>query len=315
MPAAEPSVPAPASSDPTPLDVSEAATDADVDGEPSGPEPDWKPEYEANLARWRAEADVARAKAEATRERLAKEREAEAKPGSDAAEAERRAAKEKEEAEERARRLAAALEDSAPSSASGSRILPSAGENKQLKEAWEHLSTPRGAPGPLASGSQPASAPTTSAPPSTSWEEVSAPSGPQSSDTSSDNLPSKRQTEKAFEDTTGMPVVSSANPSSASPSVPQPSLTLSIFTRPGSLTLSRVVAALGINLVLPFINGVFLGLGEIFAREAVRVGRIWWKQERTRDTRTTRDTGKGWSASDGRGRGIPGVGLSGAGGF
>lgn len=296
MPAAEPSVPAPASADPTPLDVSAAEIEA---AEESGDGPDWKPEYEANLARWRAEADVARANAEATRERLAAERAAEAQPAADAEAAKKKQQKEKEQAEERARRLAAALEDnSAPSSASGSRIVQPAGENRKLKEAWEHVSTPRGAPGPLAS-----SQPTTSAPPSTSWEEVSAPSAPQSSDTSSDNLPSKRQTEKAFEDTTGMPVVSSASAATTNPSVPQPSLTLSIFTRPGSLTLSRVMAALGINLVLPFINGVFLGLGEIFAREAVRFGRIWWKEKKSGDAE------KGWAGS----RGVAGVGLSGAG--
>lgn len=300
MPAAEASIPAPASADPTPLDVSEAAAEAEA--EEGGDGPDWKPEYEANLARWRAEADVARANAEATRERIAAERAAEAKPGADAEAAKKKQQKEKEEAEERARRLAAALEDSSvPSSASGSRIIQPAGENKKLKEAWEHVSTPRGAPGPLASGA--ASAPTTSAPPSTSWEEVSAPSAPQSSDTSSDNLPSKRTTEKAFEDTTGMPVVSSASATSTNPSVPQPSLTLSIFTRPGSLTVSRVMAALGINLVLPFINGVFLGLGEIFAREAVRFGRIWWREKKSGDAE------KGWTG----GKGTAGVGLSAAG--
>lgn len=293
MPAAEPSVPGPTEPvEATPALEVEAAA---IEAADNGPEPDWKPEYEANLARWRAEADVARAKAEATRERIAKEREAEAQGAKDAEATERQRKKDAEAAKEREARLAAALaDDSAPASASSSTFKP-AGENKKLREAWEHISTPRGAPGPLATGGSPATA---TAPPSSTWEEVSAPSAPRSGDSSDAALAEKKQADKAFEEATGVPVVSAAKPAST----PQPSLTLSIFTKPGSLTLSRVIAALGINLVLPFINGVFLGLGEIFAREAVRVGRLWWRGDREWATRKT--TG---------GRGTAGVGLSAAG--
>ncbi|ORY26721.1 hypothetical protein BCR39DRAFT_252725 [Naematelia encephala] len=105
---------------------------------------------------------------------------------------------------------------------------------------------------------------------------------------------------------------SSAGPSGGQnndgPPTQPPSLTLSVFTMPSHLTFSRVVAVLGINLVLPFINGVMLGFGEIFAREVVRVGQIWY-----------RDSGIfGWRRSprgSTGGRGTTGVGLSGNGGF
>jgi hypothetical protein len=49
-----------------------------------------------------------------------------------------------------------------------------------------------------------------------------------------------------------------------------------MFTSPSNLSVSKVLAILGINIVLPFVNGVMLGFGEIFAREAVRTGRHWW---------------------------------------
>jgi hypothetical protein len=72
-----------------------------------------------------------------------------------------------------------------------------------------------------------------------------------------------------------------------------------------------VIAVLGINLVLPFINGVMLGFGEIFAREVVRVGKLVYRGERGLF---------GWRRRGGSddfagGRGVTSVGLSGSGGF
>lgn len=52
---------------------------------------------------------------------------------------------------------------------------------------------------------------------------------------------------------------------------PPPSLTLSIFS-PGLSPRARalaVVSSIGINFLLPFVNGVMLGFGEIFARTFV----------------------------------------------
>jgi hypothetical protein len=75
-----------------------------------------------------------------------------------------------------------------------------------------------------------------------------------------------------------------------------------------------VFAVLGINLVLPFINGVMLGFGEIFAREAFKVGRLVFRGERSffgwRGGNASGDAERGAG-----GRGVAGVGLSGSGGF
>lgn len=63
------------------------------------------------------------------------------------------------------------------------------------------------------------------------------------------------------------------NPQPAAP----PSVTLSIFDT-SLTTRSRVLAlvsSLTINLFLPFVNGVMLGFGEIFAKTLV--GRLGWK--------------------------------------
>jgi hypothetical protein len=60
-----------------------------------------------------------------------------------------------------------------------------------------------------------------------------------------------------------------------------PSLALSLFTSPSHRSIARIAAVVGINLILPFINGVMLGFGEIFARETVIFGRRLWRGEAT----------------------------------
>ena len=83
---------------------------------------------------------------------------------------------------------------------------------------------------------------------------------------------------------------------------------------PSHLTFSRVVAVLGINLVLPFINGVMLGFGEIFAREVVKVGRIWYREGGSSVGMLLGKKEEGRSSFGGA-RGVAAVGLSGSGGF
>lgn len=83
------------------------------------------------------------------------------------------------------------------------------------------------------------------------------------------------------------------------------------------MSVTRLVAVLGINLVLPFINGVMLGFGEIFAREVVKVGVLVFRGERSLFGWAR---GRGWGGAEagearGGGRGVAGVGLSGSGGF
>ncbi|OCF61197.1 hypothetical protein L486_00842 [Kwoniella mangroviensis CBS 10435] len=130
------------------------------------------------------------------------------------------------------------------------------------------------------------------------WEELSrgSPSG------SSGEEVSRPQSNSEESDIVNIPSSSSKRGDDHQPQPPSqpPSLTLSLFN-PSQLTFRRVLAVIGINLVLPFVNGVFLGFGEIFAREVVRVGKLVWKGERTW-------FGLGRGAA---GRGTSGVGLSG----
>ncbi|OCF39182.1 hypothetical protein I317_07042 [Kwoniella heveanensis CBS 569] len=167
-------------------------------------------------------------------------------------------------------------------------------------------------PVPSAGASAPAESTTLSRHSATSqaWEDVSGASG--SGSGSGENVsPPQSSSEDSDIVNINLPHSSSA---SNKPNQPQgqgqpphqpPSLTLSLFTMPSSLSVSRVLAVVGINLVLPFINGVFLGFGEIFAREAVRVGRAVWRGERA-----LFGFGRGGAAGFG-GRGTGGVGLSG----
>jgi hypothetical protein len=105
----------------------------------------------------------------------------------------------------------------------------------------------------------------------------------------------------------------SKSDNNATPPSQPPSLTLSLFSSPSHLSASRVLAVLGINLVLPFINGVMLGLGEIFARETLQVvGRKWWRNKRSVFGGSWGDAGKHETSA---GRGVGSVGLSGSGGF
>ncbi|ODN81593.1 hypothetical protein L202_02005 [Cryptococcus amylolentus CBS 6039] len=133
---------------------------------------------------------------------------------------------------------------------------------------------------------------------SQAWEEVSRQSdsgsgeqvsAPQSS--GSDDIIQIPSPEKAAE--AGVPL----------PPTQPPSLTLSVFTNSASLSVSKIFAVIGINLVLPFINGVMLGFGEIFAREVLKVGKEVWRGERG-------IFGFGGRRGTG-GRGTSGVGLSG----
>ena len=113
----------------------------------------------------------------------------------------------------------------------------------------------------------------------------------------------KTQSQSQSQSNSGVPARISENQNRSGPPSQPPSLTLSMFTSPSNLSISKVLAIVGINLVLPFVNGVMLGFGEIFAREAVRTGRFWWRN------------GISLFGRGSGGRGTSGVGLSGSGGF
>lgn len=323
MPAAAPrpaqkseaEAPAPAEEESTAADASEAT-------EAAGDVPDWRPTYDKYLDEWRAEADVARANAEATRAKYEAEAAAKAKADADAKKA---AGKATDEEAERKERLAAALaEPPAPASVPAHKRAAAEQRAAKIKEAWE-LVKPK-------NEKEQSEKKSASAAPSSQWEEVSAShssvedisSATRSGATSSPA--SEKKPEKEAEKHVVVPAgitpttgesqaVPAGAAATAAPGVADatPSLTLSLFTAPHTLSLSRVVAALGINLILPFINGVFLGFGEITAREAVRVGRLWWKGERAIAGFWRKNDGSVTSGSGARA--VSGVGLSGGGGF
>ncbi|WOO79236.1 uncharacterized protein LOC62_02G002764 [Vanrija pseudolonga] len=286
MPAAPPRAAAPAAPEPEAEPAAAEAAGAELEVE------DWKPSYEANLAVWEAEAAEARTKAEATRAKYEDEAAAAAKATADEGKKAAAAAKEATARAERETRLASALAEEPPRP----HHKKAADTASKVREAWELVKD--------------SPTPTASAPASQTWEEISAPHS--SVEDISASSPDRNVSDEKHSTATGLPVqtshaVGAGAADNGGPTQP-PSLTLSIFTNHGALTARRVLAALGINLVLPFINGIMLGLGEITAREAVRVGRLWWRGERA--------IAGIWHRKPSSGAGsVSGVGLSGSGGF
>lgn len=130
---------------------------------------------------------------------------------------------------------------------------------------------------------------------------------------SSPAAPVEHSTESAKDD---QPVARASSSSSGHPQQP-PSLTLSLFSGSGHRSLSRIAAVVGINIVLPFINGVMLGFGEIFAREVIAWTRGWWRGERALRIGGRWGAGSGAAAVAGRGlmEGARSVDVSGSGSF
>lgn len=160
---------------------------------------------------------------------------------------------------------------------------------------------------------------------SQAWEEISAGGSPSSGEdlspagSSSDELVNVPSSSNALGRGMTEPVpreISSTGlskrDSSSSPPAQPPSLTLSLFSQSSQISASRILAVLGINLVLPFINGVMLGFGEIFARETVAAGRRWWRSGTSLFGNRWGDAGRHTTPA---GRGVGTVGLSGSGGF
>lgn len=333
---------------------------------------EWKETYEAYLSQWHAESAEARKKALETRVTIEKQREEEAKKGSDSVKAQKAAQKAQEKKERDAQRLKEELEGKAAAAAKAAQGQGSGEREQKVKEAWEMIKAAgegevkevttdaRGATAEDFAGGQALPAgqsrppvqqasfmtstrsnadaqtaydPTTSTEPlppsmtdtpspsrpaptdsaavsrhsatSQAWEEISGPSSSSHESQESGDIvkvphPRFKQPEQA------------QNPPPAAP----PSLTLSLFTMPGHLSFRRVMAVFGINLILPFVNGVMLGFGEIFAREAVRVGRVWYREGGSFFGHMfgRRQGGAGEVGGAG-GRGVAGVGLSGSGGF
>ncbi|KAI5116960.1 hypothetical protein M0805_001364 [Coniferiporia weirii] len=104
---------------------------------------------------------------------------------------------------------------------------------------------------------------------------------PEQSDSTSPDLPSRyRISTRATGDAragSGRVPVSAAAAAAAAGAVAPPSATLSIFDSrlPARARALALISSLSINFLLPFVNGVMLGFGEIFARSLA--SRFGWK--------------------------------------
>ncbi|KAF8899956.1 hypothetical protein CPB84DRAFT_1779830 [Gymnopilus junonius] len=219
--------------------------------ESSASDDSWKIEYEEQVKSWRARSAEEREKAE--KERLRWE-----------------AVRAIEKAEAARREVAEVVEESA--------ILP---PQVQVEEIWENV--PSGSPATATPVTKPADLLDLSASPAHPEPVSELPRTFSQQETVTDES-------QKWED---VPSVTSSYPSMSfpehndtpSPPHPQPrsqqppnSVTLAIFDSTLS-TRTRVTAflsSLAVNLFLPFVNGVMLGFGEIFAKEVV-MGWLGWK--------------------------------------
>ncbi|ORX40668.1 hypothetical protein BD324DRAFT_611731 [Kockovaella imperatae] len=305
----------------------------------------WKETYEGYLSHWQAESAEAREKALQTREKYEREEEERQKASSGKTAAEKKEQQRQAKLEADAERLRMELEGGTQAGSSSSNkgrassVVDGRGVTDEDRLAGQALSVGQSRP----EVKQTAYDPTTSTeplPPSMkqSMTSSSSPYDPSSPSSfhkiESGTLSRHSATSQAWEEISGHSsspdqasphgqsedddMVRISRPGSQRPGGPPsgppaqpPSLTLSLFTGPsGSMSFPRILAVLGINLVLPFINGVMLGFGEIFAREFVKVGRIWW---RTGGNFWAMMMGQEEPRGFGGARGVSGVGLRGNG--
>lgn len=244
---------------PAPTAISEV-----VDASGSVEEDAWKAEYEAQVDEWRAQSAEARAKAERERARWEQIRIREAE--------ERRALGQEPEnldalGSHITSSFAAACEvlDSASLSSpspADARDLTS-GELQGHLDAAQHLKTNSGSPSQKWEHID--SSPTSSYP-SMSFPETSIPSSPSPPHFSLPQTTGHGQSQQEHH--------AERKPTTVPPSTIPSLLDSTIAPR---TRMSLLLTSLAINLLLPFVNGVMLGFGEIFAKN-VLVGWIGWKR-------------------------------------
>ncbi|KIK45066.1 hypothetical protein CY34DRAFT_802029 [Suillus luteus UH-Slu-Lm8-n1] len=256
---------------PAPISLSDAPaiTSEVTEGSEAVEEDSWKGEYEAQVEEWRAQSAEARAKAERERARWEQIRKREAE--------ERQALGQEPEnwdalGSHITSSFAAASEvlaSSSPSLASTSLVdsehlvSEHKGPSSQA-HASQHLKTDTGSPSQKWEHID--SSPTSSYP-SMSFPETSIPSSP-----SPPNV--------AFQQTTGRDQPQKQPSAERKPSNVPPSTIPSLLD--GAIAprtrMTLLLTSLAINLFLPFVNGVMLGFGEIFAKN-VLVGWMGWKSQ------------------------------------
>ncbi|KAG1843521.1 hypothetical protein C8R48DRAFT_465917 [Suillus tomentosus] len=260
--AAAPAAPASLSDAPTvTLEVQEDSETAEEDA--------WKGEYEAQVEEWRAQSAEARAKAERERARWEQIRKREAE--------ERQALGQEPEnwdalGSHITSSFAAASEVLASSSASlastsltdsGHLVDEQKGQSSHL-HAPQHLKMDSGSPSQKWEHID--SSPTSSYP-SMSFPETSIPSSPSPPHVSLQQTTGRHQPQEQHS--------AERKPSNVPPSTIPSLLDSSIAPR---TRMNLLLSSLAINLFLPFVNGVMLGFGEIFAKN-VLVGWMGWKSQ------------------------------------
>jgi hypothetical protein len=254
---------------PTSLSDAPAVTLEVPEGSETVEEDAWKGEYEAQVEEWRAQSAEARAKAERERARWEQIRIREAE--------ERQALGQEPEnwdalGSHITSSFAAASEVLASSSASvastsladsGHLVDEPKGPSNHLNDS-HHLKTDNGSPSQKWEHID--SSPTSSYP-SMSFPETSIPSSPSPPHFSLQQTTGRGQPQEQRS--------AERKPSNVPPST-IPSLLDSTIAPRTRTTL--LLTSLAINLLLPFVNGVMLGFGEIFAKN-VLVGWIGWKSQ------------------------------------
>lgn len=251
---------------PVSLSDAPAVTLEGPEGSEDVEEDSWKGEYEAQVEEWRAQSAEARTKAERERARWEQIRKREAE--------ERQALGQEPEnwdalGSHITSSFAAASEVLASSSASlASTSLADSGhlvsEQKGPSHASHHLKTDRGSPSQKWEHID--SSPTSSYP-SMSFPETSIPSSPSPPHT-------------ALQQTIGRDKPQEQHPAERkSTNVPPSTIPSLLDSAIAPRTrMSLLLSSLAINLLLPFVNGVMLGFGEIFAKN-VLVGWMGWKSQ------------------------------------
>ncbi|KAI6155026.1 hypothetical protein BKA82DRAFT_14218 [Pisolithus tinctorius] len=248
----QPAVPPPVGSNEIPAPTANALTEPVTSAEPAEEDP-WKAEFEAQVEEWRAKSAEDREKAEHERAKWEAIRKQE--------EEERLALGQEPETWESlgshiTTSIAAASEvlaGSTPSLVS----IPSRTEGAEKVVSEKPESTPNLTPPSTGPPSYQQSYPSLS---------LSGPSGSQSSSHRRDSFPVE------------YPPSPPRRTTEAKATNPPPSTLPSILdgTIKRRTRLSLILSSLAINLLLPFINGVMLGFGEIFAKN-VLVGWFGWK--------------------------------------
>ncbi|KAG8954233.1 hypothetical protein FRC04_000455 [Tulasnella sp. 424] len=270
--------PIPAPTQPSAL-VNPPNAGEDADGDDGS----WKEEYDARLAEWRAQSAVARKKAEETRERFAAIR-----------------AQEEADAAAAGRQPLPAPPQATLGEPGQEHVSPADGRDLVTGEHQGHQHHPTSISSPAVSVSHPSDAehdrwedvpsvvssfpslPSGTSPPSRPHDTPARNEGPSSS---GPNTKEGKEKEKApargHEPAPTASQVARPQPPSVTPLVLDSSL-------PAKTRAFALISSLAINMFLPFVNGVMLGFGEIFARNVLAPWIGWKSVVNPQGTRTLR---------------------------